>query len=497
MAMPEQRWGSSRTVTEERPFRLRPHKPRHLRDESKTWARGFQQLMHLVRMTTKPLAARLEKGTRRYGTAGFASSRHNQRCAVSVSYTRNKTRGQWAAHGRYIVRESATVLRRDGTAAFGSLPDATNLPQALAAWQRSGDERVFKVILSPEFGERLDLEGLTREVMKAVEDDVGRRLEWAAVVHRNTEHPHVHIVVRGVAGGEPLRFPREYVQHGMRRHAESACTVLLGYRTRLDREEAERREVSQARFTSLDRILSKARPGDLAAPAFAVSPRPDEPGLGEFAHSREQRLVARLNYLTQIGIAERTGPLSWNLRSDFETALRAFQRAHDRQKMLAQHAAFLSDPRLQYRVLTPDSTKEIVGRMVAHVLDEASDRPHALIEGVDGVVYYVAHDAAIAEARANGKLKPNAFVQLRNIAVAGRSGRVVDDFGDAERFLANRALFKTVIGRLLQRGMLDDQRVHWSGWLGRYHEVLREESGSRRGKLHEQSTLHRKTERGR
>jgi hypothetical protein len=39
--------------------------------------------------------------------------------------------------------------------------------------------------------------------------------------------------------------------------------------------------------------------------------------------------MARLNYLTEIGIAERAGPLSWNVSSDFETALRAFQRAHD------------------------------------------------------------------------------------------------------------------------------------------------------------------------
>jgi hypothetical protein len=484
-------------VNEERPFRLRPRKPRHLRDESKIWGRGFQQLMHLVRMTTKPLAARLEKGTRRYGTEGFRSPRHHQRCAVRVSYTRNKTRGQWAAHGRYIVRESATAVRRDGTAAFGPLPEATNLPQALAAWQRSGDERIFKVVLSPEFGERLDLERLTQDVMKGVEGDVGRPLEWAAVVHRNTEHPHVHIVVRGVAAGEPVRFPREYVQHGIRRHAESGCTAQLGYRTRLDMEEAERREVSQARFTSLDRILSKAKSADLEAPSFAVSPRPDGPELGEFARAREQRLVARLNYLTEIGIAQRAGPLSWSVRSDFETALRTFQRAQDRQKMLAKHASFLSDPRLQYRVLTPDSTKEIVGRVIAHVLDEASDRPYALIEGVDGVVYYVPHDAAIAEARAHNKLKPNSFVQLRNIAGAGRSGRVVDDFGDADRFLANDALFKSVLGRLLRRGVLDDQQVQWSGWLGRYHEVLREESRSRWGKLHEQRTRPPKTERER
>jgi len=45
----------------------------------------------------------------------------------------------------------------------------------------------------------------------------------------------------------------------------------------------------------------------------------------------------------------------------------------------AGQAAFRSDPRLQYRVLTPDTTKEIVVCVVAHVLDEASDRPHALI----------------------------------------------------------------------------------------------------------------------
>ena len=97
------------------------------------------------------------------------------------------------------------------------------MPQVLAAWQRSGDERLFKVVLSPEFGEQLDLERLTRDVMKLVENDVGRTLEWAAVVHRNTEHPHVHIVVRGFAAGERLRFPREYVQHGMRK-APARCS---------------------------------------------------------------------------------------------------------------------------------------------------------------------------------------------------------------------------------------------------------------------------------
>jgi|SRR5215469_13676863 len=74
--------------------------------------------------------------------------------------------------------------------------------------------------------------------------------------------------------------------------------------------------------------------------------------------------------------------------------------------------------RLQYRVLTPDSTAVIVGHVIAHVSDHTSDHPHALIESVDRVAYYVPNDAAIAEARSNGKLTPNAFVQLRDISIA-------------------------------------------------------------------------------
>jgi type IV secretory pathway VirD2 relaxase len=449
-------------------------------------------------MTTKPLTKRFGAGSRRYRAGGFQSPGHNQRCAVRMIYTRNKTRGQWAAHGRYIVRDSATALRPDGTAAFGSSRESSDIPEALAEWQRSGDERLFKLIFSPEFGERLDLERLTQDVMAAVEADVGRSLQWEAVVHRNTEHAHAHVILRGVADGEPLRFARDYVQHGIRRHAENACTLQLGYRTSLDMEEAERREVAQARFTSLDRMLAKARPAEVgAASSFEVSRCPDAGELSEFARAREQRLVARLNYLTEIGLAERSGSLTWRVRQDFESALRTFQRAGDRQKMLARHAAFLSDPRLAYRVLTPDANAEIDGRVIAHVLDEISDRPHALIEGVDGVVYYVPHDPAIAEARANGNLKPNSFFQLRTESVKARPVRTVQDLGDADHILSNGSYFKNMIRRRLQRGVLNEQTQSWSGWLGRYHAAMREETKSVIDSPFRSRARRNETERGR
>jgi hypothetical protein len=49
-----------------------------------------------------------------------------------------------------------------------------NIAETLAAWQKVGDERLFKIVLSPEFGEQVDLERLTRNVMSAIEGDVGR-----------------------------------------------------------------------------------------------------------------------------------------------------------------------------------------------------------------------------------------------------------------------------------------------------------------------------------
>jgi hypothetical protein len=122
------------------------------------------------------------------------------------------------------------------------------------------------------------------------------------------------------------------------------------------------------------------------------------------------------------------------------------------------------------------ATAEIDGRVIAHVLDEISDRPHALIEGVDGAVYYVPHDQAIAEARANGKFKPNSFVEFRTESVGGRSIQTVEDLGDADQVVSNHAYLERTLRRLLQRPALPDESHAWSGWLGRYHAALRDEA---------------------
>src|SRR4029077_13165556 len=128
----------------------------------------------------------------------------------------NKTHGQWKAHGRYLMREAAT-RNCEAHGAFNQEEQVKDLVVTLDGWQKSGDKRLFKFIISPEFGDRVDLERLTRELMTRLERDLATRLEWVAVSHFNTGHPHVDVALRGRrADGSALMLGRDYVKHGIR-----------------------------------------------------------------------------------------------------------------------------------------------------------------------------------------------------------------------------------------------------------------------------------------
>jgi len=218
-------------------FRLHPNRPLRVRDDARAWSDAFKRIVHFARTTSR------RKNT---GQRGGSARAYNQRCAVRVTYSPNKVGGQWAAHGRYLSRESAAGQEPEQRG-FGSAGGDVDIPATLGQWQKAGDPRLFKLITSPEFGDRLDLEKHTRDLMARMERDLKTKLEWVAIIHRNTEHPHVHIALRGVdESGTALRLPREFVKSGIRQHAEELATQQLGYRTRLDAEEAQRREVHQA-----------------------------------------------------------------------------------------------------------------------------------------------------------------------------------------------------------------------------------------------------------
>lgn len=392
-------------MTDEKPILLRPRRPKgQEKDESKIWAKAFKGLIHVVRMTSKRTGSHRRKAGR--GSSGPLQASYRQRCAVRVTYSGNRVRGQWAAHGRYIVRDSAVDIKNgNGKPGFDVAGPVPDVPAKLRGWQSAGDPRLFKLIVSPEFGDRVDIQKLVREMLTGMEADLGHRLEWVAVVHSNTQHPHAHVALRGVAEGEELRLDRDFVKHGIRRRAEDECTVQLGFRTHQDALEAEQREVGQVRFTSLDRQIARCRPA--AGHEFFR--------FDLSARSRAQ-LRNRLFVLQDLGLARRADQDAWEVKADFDAVLRGMQKLSDRQRMIAAYGSLLSNPMLPIRYTPPAEISELTGRVIGHAHDDDTDRAIMILEGADGFVHVIPHDHRIASLRAKGSLEPNRTVTMRGSA---------------------------------------------------------------------------------
>lgn len=456
---------------DEREFRLRPRKPARppSRNEPTAWAMAFKTVMHHAR------ASRSSATSKGFGASARrpASIPRNQRCAVRVSYARNTVRGQWRAHGRYVERESAAGS--GSGVGFDGTGNGIDVAGRLESWQAAQDQRLWKIIVSPEFGERVDLGRLTRDMMKKVEQDLGTRLEWVAVTHFNTEHPHVHIALRGVGPErQPIHVNRDYIKHGIRELAEDLCTRQLGHRTDLDAAEAERREVRQQRFTSLDRIICRnAQPAsDESSSHLTVTAAPRQQGEGAVFRSRRQHVAARLAVLEDMGLAHQTGPNAWNVRSDFESVLRAMQRAADRQRVLVAHGVVVSDERLPIEVLNLTKTDFVEGRILVHGEDEQSGRRYLMLEGTDARIHFIDSTAEVEEARARGELKPNAFARFRRILIDREPALEIEDLGDAEALISAHGRLEATAKALIKRGILPAEDG-WGGWLGRYQSALR------------------------
>lgn len=461
-------------MNDEPPVRLRPRKSKHgPNDNPRKYTGVLRSMLRLAQMSKRGQETRSRY--RECGTGGSARAARtfNQRVAVRVSYSANKNPGQWKAHGRYVARESATQGGRAAEAGFNATEQNLNIATTLDNWQSAGDERLFKIIVSPEFADRLNLQQHTRELMQRMESDLGTQLEWVAAVHHNTEHPHVHIAVRGVDDeGRPLRLPREYIRADLRGRAEEIATEALGYRSPAHAQEAQRRETVQNRYTSLDRILQRGN--DSSSSHFAVTANPNGEALSESAQLLQKHLAARLMHLQTMGLAQLVAPHQWHVQADFEKVLRTLQQSGDRQKMLAAHGALVSDKRLPLQVTTLRLLQRVAGRVLLHTEDEQTGKRYMLLEGTDAKVHLIYHTNAVEEARKQGKLAVDNFIRIEKRFAKKKPVLHVEDMGDASALLQNSSYFLKEAELLLRKGFHDVQPV-WGGWLGQYQAKLQTE----------------------
>lgn len=292
------------------------------------------------------------------------------------------------AHLRYLQRDGTTRAGERGEL-YGRDTDVADGKSFLA--RCDGDRHQFRVIVSPEDGDQYeDLKSVVRRLMSQAEADLKTSLDWVAVDHFNTGHPHSHIMIRGVDDrGQNLVITPAYIAQGLRERAMEIVNNDLGPRTRLEMERSDRREIDQHRLTGIDRrILASA-----------------EHGIARAVHSdpHEQSLRAgRLQTLGKLGLATEIGQGSWKLDDWLEEKLRRMGERGDiiitMQRMLRQE---LPDrPAIDQAIFDPKDGQTIVGRVVTRGLsDEHADRHYLIVDAVDGRSHYVdigEHDEPIA-----------------------------------------------------------------------------------------------------
>lgn len=315
-----------------------------------------------------------------------------------------------AMHMRYLRREGVT---RDGAPAEMFDRDGAAEHDVFAE-RCKGDRHHFRFIISPEDAASLDdLRATTRDLMAQAEKDLGTRLDWVAVDHWNTDHPHVHVLVRGVADdGRDLVIDRDYITKGLRERAEALVSLELGPRTPEEIAASLDREVEADRWTSLDRALL-----DKAGPDGVIDLRPPL----DSSERVPTRLVGRAQYLERLGMAEEQGG-QWRLAEDLQPRLKALGEIGDIIKTL--HKAIRDADRdladLQIRGDALDAP--VLGRLVDRGLhDEYSGQAYAVVDGVDGRL----HHFRFRDLGATGDTPIGGIVEVRARPVEG--GKAVLD----------------------------------------------------------------------
>ena len=316
-----------------------------------------------------------------------------RRVVVKARIVRLKAGSRAAdGHVRYLQRDGTT---RDGER--GRLYGAdTDVADGKAFTERGREDRhQFRFIVAPEDGDRLsNLRAFTRDVMRQMEEDLGTRLDWVAVDHFNTGHPHSHVLVRGRDDlGKDLIIAQDYITDGVRLRAQERATLELGPETDRELRAKLEAEVSAERFTRIDRAMlaeAEQRVLDLRPKAGQVH--------GDFDRSLR---IGRLQTLARYGLANETEPGVWTLSEQLEPTMRALGERGDIVKTINRALAARGQERNAetFNLHGEEIETLVVGRMMDQQLtDELGDRIGVVIDGIDGRVHHVSlPDASAAE----------------------------------------------------------------------------------------------------
>jgi hypothetical protein len=456
---------------DERSSRLRPGRVRRATTPPLRVTGTARNLLRLVRLVSRstPGGSKATPAFSRSSTSAKAAT-FQRRAIVNVRYSSARTPGGWKAHGTYIERESAKGDRlpteKETGVAIDSqvpVPDRLGLAQEHSlgrlaeSWQQAGDKRIFKIILSPEDA-NVDFQRTVEDMVTRIEQHTGAPVEWGGVVHRNTDHHHAHIIVRGrLRSGEPLKLPPDLIRRGLREAAQTSLTRQLGPRTIADIEHQKQIELTANRVTPLDRRL--------AGRAIPYGADPAYKDAGAAASVAE---VARLRHLRELGLSKPYAGDRWLVRSDFVTQLQQMKDIQDRARTLFRSGVAISDPHapMEYSSIS----KKLIGRVLLNSEDERTGALQTIFETTEGKIEIIRHDATLWAAWARGDLEPGNVVTIDSlrrdpeklyVTTVGKDKDIIRDGKALDSITRRRRAMNLSVGE-------SDK-----GWMGEFKKTLR------------------------
>jgi len=221
--------------------------------------------------------------------------------------------------------------------------------------------------------------------MWTMKEELGREVEWVAVIHQNTDNHHVHISLRGVDEKGRALDIEEYLGRNLRIQCQEMVTRTLGprlYPEILQRREAE---LYERRVTETDRILI------WRADESNILTVPMSRG-ASWSKSKGWELErVRLRFLAGLGLAEQISGETWSLNPQIKEHL---GRLALREQIIREQAPGWEFVRtleksgvVRKRLALGD---KVTGRVAGmDIRDPFGDKRFILIESIDGSTYHL------------------------------------------------------------------------------------------------------------
>lgn len=324
------------------------------------------------------------------------------------------------AHLRYLQRDGVTQEGKRGEL-YSELSDSVDGKAFLE--EAKGDRHQFRFIVAPEEASQIsDLKPFIRDLFSQAERDLGTKLDWVAVDHFNTVHPHSHVVVRGRDDlGADLVIARDYMAHGFRERARDLVTLELGPEAQAELDLKLQAELPAERLTRIDRsLLRDAEQGIVHINETSAS-----------NSSWASLKIGRLQKLQSMGLAEELKPGDWRIAERARTVLIDLGQRNDIIKTMHRVLKEVGQERgvHEFGVFRADDpTAKVVGKIVGiGTADEMSDRRFVLVDGIDGRLHY-AEIGNISESDPPGRGVLVTLRGCRQDQSVGKQGRQANMF---------------------------------------------------------------------